>query len=162
MWIDYRTINTIIERQSITYFSEKLNRAALKYPIYDLELYAFVRALKNWQHYLCIIDDTCQIQLPSKYGVSTIFDITNSSCYYAGVDSRTNRFEEGGNDMDHGAIVIKDPVRVLEDPFNEHIKMISEWEPNLVIIFLHIKRHDELIGLDWISFGPPRFVASWF
>ena len=97
---------------------------------------------ETWKR--CIISDACKIQIPSKCRVSTIFDITNSSCYYTGVDLRTNHFEE-----------IKDPVRVLEDPLNEHIKMISEWEPNLVIIFLHIKRHDELIwaGLDivWAS-----------
>ena len=98
----------------------------------------------------CIIGDACKIQILGKYGVSAIFNITNSSFCDVGVDLRTNRLEEGGNDMNHGVIAIKDPVRVLEDPLNEHIRMISEWEPNLVIIFLHIKRHDELIwaGLD--------------
>jgi len=29
-----------------------LNGAALKYPTYDKELYALVRALENWQHYV--------------------------------------------------------------------------------------------------------------
>ncbi|RVW25290.1 Transposon Ty3-I Gag-Pol polyprotein [Vitis vinifera] len=33
-------------------FSEKLNGAALNYPKYDKELYALVRALETWQHYL--------------------------------------------------------------------------------------------------------------
>ena len=36
----------------IAYVNEKLNEAALKYPTYDKELYALVRALENWQHYL--------------------------------------------------------------------------------------------------------------
>ncbi|OMO90520.1 reverse transcriptase [Corchorus capsularis] len=36
----------------VTYFSEKLNGAALNYPTYDKELYALVRALQTWQHYL--------------------------------------------------------------------------------------------------------------
>ena len=36
----------------LIYFSEKLSRAALKYPTYDKELYALVRALQTWQHYL--------------------------------------------------------------------------------------------------------------
>jgi hypothetical protein len=42
----------IKEKQRITYFSEKLNGAALNYPTYDKELYALVRALETWQNYL--------------------------------------------------------------------------------------------------------------
>ena len=40
------------EGRPIAYFSEKLSGAALKYPTYDKELYALVRALETWQHYL--------------------------------------------------------------------------------------------------------------
>uniref|UniRef100_A0A2N9HQK0 Integrase catalytic domain-containing protein n=1 Tax=Fagus sylvatica TaxID=28930 RepID=A0A2N9HQK0_FAGSY len=40
------------EKRPIAYFSEKLNGAALNYPTYDKELYALVRALETWQHYL--------------------------------------------------------------------------------------------------------------
>ena len=40
------------EKRSIAYFSEKLNEAALNYQTYDKELYALVRALETWQHYL--------------------------------------------------------------------------------------------------------------
>ncbi|XP_062100496.1 uncharacterized protein LOC133806405 [Humulus lupulus] len=40
------------EGRPIAYFSEKLNGAALNYPTYDKEMYALVRALENWQHYL--------------------------------------------------------------------------------------------------------------
>ena len=40
------------EGRPIAYFSEKLNGAALQYPTYDKELYALVRALETWQHYL--------------------------------------------------------------------------------------------------------------
>ena len=36
----------------LAYFSEKLSGAALNYPTYDKELYALVRALETWQHYL--------------------------------------------------------------------------------------------------------------
>ncbi|PKI75362.1 hypothetical protein CRG98_004246, partial [Punica granatum] len=40
------------EKQPIAYFSEKLNGAALNHSTYDNELYALVRALETWQHYL--------------------------------------------------------------------------------------------------------------
>ncbi|KAL6327536.1 hypothetical protein AAG906_021627 [Vitis piasezkii] len=40
------------EKRPIAYFSEKLNGATLNYPTYDKELYALVRALETWQHYL--------------------------------------------------------------------------------------------------------------
>lgn len=36
----------------IAYFSKKLKNAQLNYPTYDKELYALVRALETWQHYL--------------------------------------------------------------------------------------------------------------
>nr|XP_027127769.1 uncharacterized protein LOC113743895 [Coffea arabica] len=40
------------EGKPIAYFSEKLNGALLNYSTYDKELYALVRALQTWQHYL--------------------------------------------------------------------------------------------------------------
>jgi hypothetical protein len=40
------------ESRPIAYFSEKLNGAQLNYPVYDKELYALVRVLEIWQHYL--------------------------------------------------------------------------------------------------------------
>ncbi|KAH9686181.1 Endonuclease [Citrus sinensis] len=40
------------EGHPIAYFSEKLSGAALNYPTYDKEMYALVRALETWQHYL--------------------------------------------------------------------------------------------------------------
>ena len=39
------------EKRLIAYFSEKLNGAALNYPVYDKEMYALVRALETSQHY---------------------------------------------------------------------------------------------------------------
>ena len=46
----------------IVYFSEKLSGVALNYPTYDKEMYALVRALKTWQHYL----------LPKEFVIHTI------------------------------------------------------------------------------------------
>ena len=40
------------EGKPIAYFSEKLSGVALNYPTYDKEMYALVRALETWQHYL--------------------------------------------------------------------------------------------------------------
>lgn len=39
-------------QRPLMYFSEKLTRATWKYPTYDKELYALVRVLQTWQHYL--------------------------------------------------------------------------------------------------------------
>ena len=40
------------EGHPIAYFSEKLKGSHLNYSTYDKELYALVRTLQNWQHYL--------------------------------------------------------------------------------------------------------------
>ncbi|KAJ9159677.1 hypothetical protein P3X46_025162, partial [Hevea brasiliensis] len=40
------------DKRPIAYFIDKLNGAALNYSTYDKELYALVRALETWQHYL--------------------------------------------------------------------------------------------------------------
>ncbi|XP_014496254.1 uncharacterized protein LOC106757910 [Vigna radiata var. radiata] len=42
----------IQEGHPIAYFSEKLRGPTLNYPTYDKELYALIRALKTWEHYL--------------------------------------------------------------------------------------------------------------
>ncbi|KAA3457133.1 Transposon Ty3-I Gag-Pol polyprotein [Gossypium australe] len=36
----------------VAYFSEKLSGVALNYPVYDKEMYALIRSLESWQHYL--------------------------------------------------------------------------------------------------------------
>jgi hypothetical protein len=40
------------EGRPIVYFSNKLCGARLNYPVYDKELYALIRVLEGWQHYL--------------------------------------------------------------------------------------------------------------
>ena len=39
-------------QRPISYFIEKLSGEPLKYPTYNKKLYALVRALQTWQHYL--------------------------------------------------------------------------------------------------------------
>ena len=39
-------------KRPVAYFSEKLSGAQLNYPIYDKELYALIRVLQVWEHYL--------------------------------------------------------------------------------------------------------------
>ena len=40
------------DRRPIAFFSENLSEAALNYSTDDKELYALVRVLETWQHYL--------------------------------------------------------------------------------------------------------------
>jgi hypothetical protein len=42
----------IQDERPVTYFSEKLNEAKVKYSTYDKEFYAVIQALKKWRHYL--------------------------------------------------------------------------------------------------------------
>jgi hypothetical protein len=44
------------ESKHVAYFSEKLNGPILNYFMYDKELYALVRSLETWQHYLWPIE----------------------------------------------------------------------------------------------------------
>ncbi|XP_071901059.1 uncharacterized protein [Coffea arabica] len=185
----------------LAYFSEKLSGGALNYPTYDKELYAVVRALEVWQHYLMpkefvihtdhesikflkgqdgvkkaeavrilhervraqiekknvqyaqhankgrkhvvfkpgdwvwvhmrkerfpasrrtklhprgdgpfrvlerINDNAYKLELPSEYGISASFNVSDLSPFDFDTDFedlRTNPFEEGGNDADTGA-----------------------------------------------------------
>jgi hypothetical protein len=48
----FTNIILLQEGKLVAYFSEKLSGASLKYSTYDKELYALVRTLQTWQHYL--------------------------------------------------------------------------------------------------------------
>ncbi|KAG8498147.1 hypothetical protein CXB51_006626 [Gossypium anomalum] len=47
-------IGTVLtqDKRSVAYFSEKIIRAALNYLVYDKKMYALIRSLEMWQHYL--------------------------------------------------------------------------------------------------------------
>lgn len=42
------------DEKPLMYFSEKLSGTSLNYPTYDKELFALIRVLQVWQHYLWI------------------------------------------------------------------------------------------------------------
>jgi hypothetical protein len=52
-------IGGVLLQEPIAYFSEKLSKPSLNYSTYDKELYALIRVLETWQHYLwlkeCVI-----------------------------------------------------------------------------------------------------------
>ncbi|KAH9671240.1 Endonuclease [Citrus sinensis] len=173
------------EGRPIAYFSEKLSGAALNYPTYDNEMYALVRALETWQHYILpkefvihtdheslkhlkgqatkfspfeivygfnplipldllplpideravhmrkerfpaqrrskllprgdgpfqvvarINDNAYKLDLPGEYNVGATFNFSDLSPFDVGEDSRTNPFEERGNDENHQGNTIK-------------------------------------------------------
>ena len=49
------------EGQPISFFSEKLNEAKLRYSTYDKEFYAIVQAIKHWSYYLAYKEFILQI-----------------------------------------------------------------------------------------------------
>ncbi|KAG7527890.1 Reverse transcriptase domain, partial [Arabidopsis thaliana x Arabidopsis arenosa] len=85
------------DKKPIAYFSEKLGGATLNYPTYDKELYALVRALQTWQHYLWpkefVIHTDHESLKHLKGQQNSIKDMQDET------DLRTNPFQEGGHDM---------------------------------------------------------------
>lgn len=47
-----------------------------------------------------INDNAYKIELPGEYGVSTTFSVADLSPFDVGLNSRSNSFQEGGNDED--------------------------------------------------------------
>uniref|UniRef100_A0A2N9GB05 Reverse transcriptase RNase H-like domain-containing protein n=1 Tax=Fagus sylvatica TaxID=28930 RepID=A0A2N9GB05_FAGSY len=84
-------------------FSEKLSGASLKYPTNDKELYALVRVLETWQHYLW----------PREFVIHTDHE-SLKHLKGQGEDSRSNPFEERGNDGNQDGPSLKDPLQVSD------------------------------------------------
>ncbi|KAL4285150.1 hypothetical protein GQ457_16G018810 [Hibiscus cannabinus] len=59
------------EKRHVAYFSEKLSGATLNYPVYDKEMYALIRALETWQHYLLCWNGCAHIMLPKEFVIHT-------------------------------------------------------------------------------------------
>ncbi|XP_031375623.1 uncharacterized protein LOC116190098 [Punica granatum] len=116
------------EKRPIAYFSEKLNGAALNYSTYDKELYALVRALETWQHYLWskeFIIHTDHESLKHLKGQSKLnrrhtrwIEFIEMFPYVIQYkkDSRTNPFEEGGNDRVESVSEHEDKLHISTGP----------------------------------------------
>jgi len=59
-----------------------------------------------------INDNAYKVDLLGEYNVSTTFNVSDLSPYDVGYDSRSNPFEERGNDEHHRGLGLKDPLQV--------------------------------------------------
>ena len=57
------------------------------------------------------------MDLPGEYNVSATFNVFNLSPFDVGEDSRSNPFEERGNDGNQCGSSLKDPLQVPDGPF---------------------------------------------
>jgi len=60
-----------------------------------------------------INDNAYKVDLPGEYGVSATFNVSDLSLFDVGDDSRSNPFEERGDDVIQPS---KDPLKVLAGP----------------------------------------------
>jgi hypothetical protein len=80
-----------------------------------------------------INDNAYKVDLPCEYNVSATFNVYDLSPYDAGDDSRSNPFEEKGNDGPHGRPNLKDPLQVPNGPITRsRAKKIKEAMQGLV------------------------------
>ena len=61
-----------------------------------------------------INDNAYKVDLPGEYKVSATFNVSDISPFDVGEDSRSNHFEERGNDGNQGGPSLKDPLQVLD------------------------------------------------
>ena len=64
-----------------------------------------------------INDNAYKLDLPGKYNINVTFNVFDLSPFDVGDDSRTNAFEESGNDENHKAF--KDPLNVPVGPITK-------------------------------------------
>ena len=73
------------------------------------------------------------MDLPGEYKVSTTFTVSDLSPFDVGEDSRSNPFEERGNDGNQDGPSLKDPLQVPDGPITRSItKKIKETIQGLV------------------------------
>ncbi|KAG7559385.1 Retrotransposon gag domain [Arabidopsis thaliana x Arabidopsis arenosa] len=99
------------DKKPIAYFSEKLGGATLNYPTYDKELYALVRALQTWQHYLW----------PKEFVIHTDHESLKHLKGQQKLNKRHAREAHGGGLMGHFGV--SKTLKVMQDHFHwPHMK----------------------------------------
>ena len=63
-----------------------------------------------------INDKAYKVDLPGEYNISATFNVSDLSPFDVGEDSRSNPFEERGNDGNQGGPTLKDPLQVPDGP----------------------------------------------
>ena len=61
-------------------------------------------------------DNAYKLDLPGEYNISATFNVADLSPFDAGTDSRSNPFEERGNDDDHGGPNADQGGQLVQDP----------------------------------------------
>ena len=80
-----------------------------------------------------INDNAYKVDLPSEYNVSATFNVSDLSPFDVGEDSRSNPFEERGNDGNQGGATLKDPLQIPDGPITRsRAKKIKEAMQGLV------------------------------
>ncbi|KAG6723850.1 hypothetical protein I3842_03G227900 [Carya illinoinensis] len=80
-----------------------------------------------------INDNAYKVDLPGEYNVSATFNVSDLSPFDVGEDSRSNSFEEMGNDGNQGRPTLKDPLQVPDGPITRsRAKKIKEAMQGLV------------------------------
>uniref|UniRef100_A0A2N9EWL6 Tf2-1-like SH3-like domain-containing protein n=1 Tax=Fagus sylvatica TaxID=28930 RepID=A0A2N9EWL6_FAGSY len=80
-----------------------------------------------------INDNAHKVDLPGEYKVSTTFTVSDLSPFDVGEDSRSNPFEERGNDGNQSGPSLKDPLQVPDGPITRsRAKKIKEAMQGLV------------------------------
>ena len=109
-------------------FSEKLFGAQLNYPIYDKELYALVRVLHVWEHYL----------RPHEFVLHTDHETLKYLKGQTKLNKRHAKWSEFIESFPHVIKYIKGKDNVVADALSRKCMLVTKLELN-VIGFEHIK-----------------------
>jgi hypothetical protein len=116
------------EKRPIAYFSEKLSGAQLNYPIYDKELYALVRVLHVWEHYL----------RPREFVIHTDHETLKYLKGQTKLNKRHAKWSEFIESFPYVIKYIKGKENVVADALSRKCMLVTQLELN-VIGFEHIK-----------------------
>jgi len=130
------------EGHPIAYFSEKLNEVVLNYSTYDKELYALVRALQNWQHFL----------LPKQFAIHSDHESLKHFKGQGKLSKRHARWVEFLEQFQYVIRYKKGKSNVVADALSRRYALFSTLETKF-IGFEHIKElHDH----------DPDFASQYF